>query len=158
MKQPLGGRFSLRARASGCTAACLTAMAPGLGCFKGWTLEGGGKLPGTRELGRGEGVCLGQLFSLCFKLPCPTFSSCGFDTLTSWYCSFHIEKYLTDLRDQDKSTISVIIPEPLGKATGDQLALAYSILGTIVPMRYFHNSKYSFRTYHSHCAPSCKVF
>lgn len=76
----------------------------------------------------------GELFSLCCKLPCPTLSSCGFSTFTSWYYGFRIEKYLADLRDQAKSNISGIIPEPLGKATGDQLALPYSVLGTIVPV------------------------
>lgn len=45
----------------------------------------------------------GEPVSLCFKPPCPTLSSCGFSTLTSWYYGFHIEMYLADLRYQAKS-------------------------------------------------------
>ena len=101
----------------------------------------------------------GDLCSLCFSVPCLTLSSHGFSSLTSWYYGFHIEKYLADLRDQAKSNTSGIIPEPLGKATGDQLALLhwhfsprYSILGIILPVWHFHTYIYSSRIYHSYCA------
>lgn len=67
---PLGGGFSLRARASGCTATCLAARAPGLGCFKRWTLADGGEYPGKKSWGTVKEHDWRELFSL-LQAPLP---------------------------------------------------------------------------------------
>lgn len=131
--------------ASGCTTAHFAAVAPGLACLKmkpgkqweiSWNKRDG---EGKKEHDRAN-LCF-----LCFKVSCPSLSSPGFSISAIWCCGFHMEKYLADLRDQAKSNSSGIIPEPLGKATGDQLALLhwhfspkYSILGTLLLVWYFH--------------------
>lgn len=142
---PLGGGFSLRrARGySGCTAAWFAAAAPVLGCLK-MSLEKWWEIPWNKRAGEGQGAGLGRSLLSLLQSSLPPLSSCGFSILILWYYGFHIEKYLADLRDQAKSNTSEIIPEPLGKATGDQLPLLHwhfspecSILGAILPMWYF---------------------
>lgn len=145
--------------ASGCTTAHFAAVAPGLACLK---MKPGKQweISWNKRDGEGKRSMTGQISALsALKFPVLFLSSPGFSISAIWCCGFHMKKYLADLRDQAKSNFSGIIPEPLGKATGDQLALLhwhfspkYSILGTLLLVWYFHTYIYNSRIYHSYCA------